>query len=99
MLANDVIPVKFGSLVAGLSVAITFLWHVMFFGACMAISGYAEQKNHHAITQKPVLPVSESGMSPPLGSETFAVISVFCDSFGKKPCLPIPNRENLLLCS
>ncbi|XP_037076347.1 patched domain-containing protein 3-like [Pollicipes pollicipes] len=45
----------------GLSVLMTYLWHVLFFGACMALSGYAERRNLHAVTFKPTLPVSESG--------------------------------------
>ncbi|KAF0307910.1 Patched domain-containing protein 1 [Amphibalanus amphitrite] len=42
-------------------VAVTFAWHVLFFGACLALSGYAEQRNLHALTLRPVLPVSQSG--------------------------------------
>ncbi|XP_013119437.1 patched domain-containing protein 3 [Stomoxys calcitrans] len=32
-----------------LAVCFTFLWHVTFFAACMAISGYREEQNRHAV--------------------------------------------------
>ncbi|XP_043232014.1 patched domain-containing protein 3-like [Amphibalanus amphitrite] len=52
-------------LYTGLSVAVTFAWHVLFFGACLALSGYAEQRNLHALTLRPVLPVSQSDSKSP----------------------------------
>ena len=44
----------------GASVAFTYAWHVTLFGACMAISGYAERQNRHALTCLPVIPKSRS---------------------------------------
>ena len=32
-----------------LAVVFTFLWHITFFAACMAISGYRERQNRHAL--------------------------------------------------
>ena len=43
------------------AVAFTYLWHITFFGACMALSGYAEKNNRHALTCRKVVPKSESG--------------------------------------
>ena len=36
--------------ILGTCVVFTYLWHITFFGACMAISGYAEKDNRHALT-------------------------------------------------
>ena len=40
--------------------AFTYLWHITFFGACMAFAGYAEKNNRHALTCRKVVPKSES---------------------------------------
>ena len=45
----------------GACVAFTYFWHITFFGACMAISGYAEKQNRHAITCCVVMPKSQAG--------------------------------------
>ena len=42
------------------AVAFTYLWHITFFGACMALAGYAEKNNRHALTCRKVVPKSES---------------------------------------
>ena len=47
--------------VTGMSVVFTYLWHVTFFGGCMAVFGYLEEQGRHGITCRPVLPVSQSG--------------------------------------
>ena len=39
---------------------LTYLWHITLFGGCLAISGYAEAGQKHAITCMTVKPVSES---------------------------------------
>ena len=48
-------------LVSGMSVVFTYLWHVTFFGGCMAVFGYMEEQGRHGVTFRPVLPVSQSG--------------------------------------
>lgn len=40
------------------AVCFTFIWHITFFAACMAISGYRERKNLHAIFGCKVKPMS-----------------------------------------
>lgn len=40
------------------AVGFTFLWHITFFAACMAISGYREQQNRHALLGFKVQPLS-----------------------------------------
>jgi len=40
------------------AVCFTFLWHITFFAACMAISGYRERKNLHSIFGCRVQPMS-----------------------------------------
>ena len=52
--------VKIFCVYAGTCVTFTYLWHVTFFGACMAIAGYAEKDNRHAITCLKVIPKSLS---------------------------------------
>ncbi|KAJ8878629.1 hypothetical protein PR048_019212 [Dryococelus australis] len=43
---------------SGFSVFFTFLWHITFFAACVAVAGYAEQKNLHSVACVKVQPVS-----------------------------------------
>ncbi|XP_055600354.1 patched domain-containing protein 3 [Uranotaenia lowii] len=43
---------------SGLAVCFTYLWHVTFFAGCMAVSGYCEYRNLHAIFGFKVLPES-----------------------------------------
>jgi len=73
----------------GASVAFTYVWHITFFGACMAIAGYAERQNRHALTCLPVIPKSRSK------SRGF-LYNVFCAGGIDKenPLNPKDNREN-----
>lgn len=43
---------------SGMAVCFIFVWHITFFAACMAISGYCEEKNLHSIFGYKVKPVS-----------------------------------------
>lgn len=43
---------------SGLAVCFIYVWHITFFAACMAISGYCEEKNLHSIFCFRVKPVS-----------------------------------------
>ncbi|XP_044755811.1 patched domain-containing protein 3 isoform X1 [Coccinella septempunctata] len=45
---------------SGAATCLLFIWHITFFAACVAISGYAEEKNLHSIICIPVQPVSKS---------------------------------------
>ena len=38
-----------------------YVWHITFFGGCMAVAGYAESQNRHALSCCVVLPKSQSG--------------------------------------
>uniref|UniRef100_A0A2P2HXT6 Patched domain-containing protein 3-like n=1 Tax=Hirondellea gigas TaxID=1518452 RepID=A0A2P2HXT6_9CRUS len=44
----------------GTAVLMTYLWHITLFGACLAVSGYAESKQLHGVVCIKVKPVSES---------------------------------------
>ena len=44
------------------SVIFTYLWHITLFGGCLALAGYAETTNRHAIACIKVLPKSLAGM-------------------------------------
>lgn len=81
--------VKIFCIYTGASVALTYCWHVTFFGACMAIAGYAEKQNRHALTCLPVVPKSRSQ------SRGF-LYNVFCAGGIDKenPLNPKDNREN-----
>nr|CAD7195523.1 unnamed protein product [Timema douglasi] len=46
---------------SGFAVCFTFLWHISFFAACVAVAGYAEQKNLHSLVCIKVEPLSRSG--------------------------------------
>lgn len=41
-----------------MAVCFIFIWHITFFAACMALSGYCEEKNLHSIFGYKVKPVS-----------------------------------------
>lgn len=43
---------------SGLAVLFIFVWHITFFAGCMAIMGYAEEKNLHSIFGYTVTPLS-----------------------------------------
>jgi predicted RND superfamily exporter protein len=45
---------------SGAATCFLFVWHLTFFAACVAISGYCEQKNLHSILCVKVEPVSKS---------------------------------------
>ena len=45
----------------GACVVFTYIWHITFFGGCLAIAGYAEKQNRHAITCCVVMPKSQAG--------------------------------------
>ena len=45
----------------GACVIFTYVWHITFFGGCMAVAGYAEKQNRHALSCCVVLPKSQSG--------------------------------------
>ncbi|XP_056636520.1 patched domain-containing protein 3 [Diorhabda sublineata] len=45
---------------SGAATVLLFIWHLTFFAACVAISGYCEQKNLHSIFCFRVLPKSKS---------------------------------------
>ena len=48
----------------GACVIFTYLWHITFFGGCMAVAGYAEKQNRHALSCCVVLPKSQAGKTP-----------------------------------
>ncbi|XP_043269886.1 patched domain-containing protein 3 isoform X2 [Venturia canescens] len=45
---------------SGFAVVFTFLFHLTFFSACVAISGYCEQSNRHSVVCCKVQPLSKS---------------------------------------
>lgn len=47
-------------LILGVAVVFLFVWHLTFFAGCVAVSGYLERKNRHALFCFKVLPKSKS---------------------------------------
>lgn len=47
--------------VAGTAVLVTYVWHITFFGGCLAISGYMEKGQRHGLTCRKIKPKSEAG--------------------------------------
>jgi len=81
--------VKIFCVYTGACVVGTYLWHITFFGGCLALAGYAEKQNRHALTCCVVTPKSQSG------SKGF-LYSVFCSGGINKddPFNPQDNKEN-----
>ncbi|RZF35136.1 hypothetical protein LSTR_LSTR009442 [Laodelphax striatellus] len=79
-------------LYSSFAVAFIFVWHITFFAACMAVSGYSEQDNRHSITCIKVEPLSLSGKKSWL-------YRAFCSGGinPKDPDNPIDNPENALM--
>jgi len=76
----------------GACVVFTYLWHITFFGGCMALAGYAEKQNRHAITCCIVTPKSQAGSRSWL-------YRVFCSGGinQQDPWNPKDNKENALM--
>ncbi|CAH0556056.1 unnamed protein product [Brassicogethes aeneus] len=74
---------------SGAATVLLFIWHLTFFAACVAISGYCEQKNLHSVLCFKVQPVSKSG-------DRCWLYKVFCTG-GVDPDdidNPIDNKEH-----
>lgn len=81
--------VKIFCVYTGACVIFTYLWHITFFGGCMAVAGYAEKQNRHALSCCVVLPKSQAG------SKGF-FYNVFCSGGINKddPFNPKDNKDN-----
>ncbi|KAK9889583.1 hypothetical protein WA026_006958, partial [Henosepilachna vigintioctopunctata] len=66
-----------------------FIWHLTFFAACVAISGYAERSNLHSVICIPVQPVSKS-------RHRWWIYHVFCSGGVDQEDIenPLDNKEN-----
>ncbi|EDW89794.1 patched domain-containing protein 3 isoform X1 [Drosophila yakuba] len=76
------------------AVCFTFLWHITFFAACMAISGYREQKNLHSIFGCRVLPMSIAIKE----NRNFLYKAVMAGGIDTNdPDNPIDNKDHMLM--
>nr|XP_040578462.1 LOW QUALITY PROTEIN: patched domain-containing protein 3-like [Lepeophtheirus salmonis] len=78
--------VRIFCLYTGACVAFTYLWHITFFGGCMAIAGYAEKSNRHSLTCLTVIPKSKAESKNWL-------YRIFC-SGGISPDDPFNKKDN-----
>lgn len=78
----------------GTAVLCTYLWHITFFGGCMAVAGYAEQNNKHGITCKTVKTVSEAEQDGSSGC-----YRAFCAGgiSTSDPYNPKDNKDHILM--
>lgn len=54
--------VRIFCLYTAMAVLFTYVYHITFFGGCMAINGYAESRNLHSLVCVQVMPKSLAGM-------------------------------------
>ncbi|XP_022227646.2 patched domain-containing protein 3 [Drosophila obscura] len=76
------------------AVCFTFLWHITFFAACMAISGYRERKNLHSIFGCRVQPMSVA-IKEKRNFLYKAIMAGGIDS--ADPDNPIDNKDHMLM--
>jgi hypothetical protein len=70
----------------GTAVAFIYIWHLTFFGACLALSGHAERRNLHGLCCFPVAPKS-------LSTHRHWLYRAFCTG-GRNPADPYNPRDN-----
>ena len=70
----------------GAAVGFIYIWHLTFFGACLALSGYAERRNLHGLCCFPVAPKS-------LSTHRHWLYRAFCTG-GRNPADPYNPRDN-----
>ncbi|KAH8237024.1 hypothetical protein KR038_003017 [Drosophila bunnanda] len=76
------------------AVCFTFLWHITFFAACMAISGYRERRNLHSIFGCRVQPMSVAIKE----KRNFLYKAVMAGGIDPKdPDNPVDNKDHMLM--
>ncbi|GAB0088915.1 patched domain-containing protein 3 [Sergentomyia squamirostris] len=79
---------------SGFAVCFTFLWHITFFAGCMAVSGYREQRNLHAIFGFKVSPVSVAIKE----KRSWLYRNFMTGGINREdPDNPLDNREHMLM--
>lgn len=75
-----------------MSVLFTYIYHVTFFGGCMALSGYSEERNLHSFICVPTMPKS-------LAQDRGRCFNLFCTGGRnpKDPDNPLDNQENMMM--
>ncbi|XP_076349403.1 patched domain-containing protein 3-like [Tachypleus tridentatus] len=75
-----------------MAVLFTYIWHITFFGGCMAVSGYAESRNLHGVFCIPTTPKS-------LAKNKSALFRFLCTGGINKedPNNSIDNQEHMLM--
>ncbi|EDV59834.1 patched domain-containing protein 3 [Drosophila erecta] len=76
------------------AVCFTFMWHITFFAACMAISGYRERKNLHSIFGCRVQPMSVAIKE----KRNFLYKAIMAGGIDTNdPDNPIDNKDHMLM--
>ncbi|XP_022235299.1 patched domain-containing protein 3-like, partial [Limulus polyphemus] len=75
-----------------MAVLFTYIWHITFFGGCMAVSGYAESRNLHGVFCIPTTAKS-------FASDRSALFRLLCTGGLNEndPDNPIDNQEHALM--
>lgn len=75
-----------------MAVLFTYIYHVTFFGGCMALSGYAEERNLHSFICVPTMPKS-------LAKDRGGCFTFFCTGGRnpRDPDNPLDNQENMMM--
>ncbi|XP_055372503.1 patched domain-containing protein 3 [Condylostylus longicornis] len=79
---------------SGFAVCFTYVWHITFFAACMAISGYREYQNRHALLGFKVMSMSQSKAA----KRNFLYKALFSGGINRDdPDNPLDNKEHMLM--
>ena len=76
------------------AVLFTYIWHITFFGGCMAFFGFAEKRNLHGLTCVPVMPKSKA-----IRERKSWLFMIMCTG-GRDPAdpdNPIDNKEHSMM--
>ncbi|XP_076326297.1 patched domain-containing protein 3-like [Tachypleus tridentatus] len=77
-----------------MAVLFTYIWHITFFGGCMAVSGYAESRNLHGVFCIPT-----TAKSVAISQKKSALFRLLCTGGLNEdnPDNPIDNQEHALM--
>lgn len=63
LVSNQFLQVRIFCIYTSVAVLLTYIYHITFFGGCMALFGHAEKRNLHGLVCVPVMPKSLASKS------------------------------------